>query len=235
MRDRNNLSLYDPSRSSLITLPPFDFCICVACEPAMTSAEDKCQGCKVARYCSRECQKQDWATHKLICISRRQLRQRQQRLQAAMDNVLLQTLQARESMLSPDAKAILECIQDIGVSEVVNNLDIVPVVHIIVSMPEEGSLRIWSTACDERIDRAVASSSTRIHQQFSSFRWKSPDCFALHFIAIGERHSKVVADLGGEDLRRVLVKIAKGDDPSMFNMIVRVPRVDLLNLRQICL
>ncbi|KAK6991798.1 hypothetical protein R3P38DRAFT_3090981 [Favolaschia claudopus] len=32
-------------------------------------ADRQCSECKKARYCSRECQKQNWPTHKIVCKS----------------------------------------------------------------------------------------------------------------------------------------------------------------------
>lgn len=47
---------------------------CVLCKTvcAATSAS-LCSGCKAVRYCSRECQKQDWKEHKEICKAIRRL------------------------------------------------------------------------------------------------------------------------------------------------------------------
>ncbi|KAI9052185.1 hypothetical protein LZ554_003545 [Drepanopeziza brunnea f. sp. 'monogermtubi'] len=39
--------------------------VCTVCHNPDSSK--RCSACKVARYCSHECQKKDWALHKLVC------------------------------------------------------------------------------------------------------------------------------------------------------------------------
>lgn len=43
---------------------------CVTCNATDSAALPfkKCQGCKVAHYCNRQCQKADWAEHKVTCV-----------------------------------------------------------------------------------------------------------------------------------------------------------------------
>src|SRR4051812_40903427 len=31
-----------------------------------------CTKCGIARYCTKECQKRDWPTHKLLCVAKKQ-------------------------------------------------------------------------------------------------------------------------------------------------------------------
>ncbi|KAJ7624059.1 hypothetical protein DFH06DRAFT_1230302 [Mycena polygramma] len=44
---------------------------CVTCRKEATAAPDypmsRCAKCKLVRYCSHACQKEDWARHKTIC------------------------------------------------------------------------------------------------------------------------------------------------------------------------
>ncbi len=40
---------------------------CIVCRS--TSGLQTCGTCKVAKYCSRECQQRDWDHHKLVCIA----------------------------------------------------------------------------------------------------------------------------------------------------------------------
>jgi hypothetical protein len=46
-----------------VALAPFP--LCWSCERAF--GEQKCGGCLLARYCSRECQLAAWKLHKPIC------------------------------------------------------------------------------------------------------------------------------------------------------------------------
>ena len=41
--------------------------VCVVCN---APSSKKCSGCRLARYCSRECQMQDWQEHKTHCAPR---------------------------------------------------------------------------------------------------------------------------------------------------------------------
>jgi hypothetical protein len=41
---------------------------CAVCEE---ESQFTCEGCKVARYCGKECQKKDWKAHKKVCVSRK--------------------------------------------------------------------------------------------------------------------------------------------------------------------
>ncbi|KAI0350217.1 hypothetical protein OH77DRAFT_1431216 [Trametes cingulata] len=40
---------------------------CGLLETELTSKLKRCTGCKIATYCSKECQKEAWSTHRLIC------------------------------------------------------------------------------------------------------------------------------------------------------------------------
>jgi hypothetical protein len=53
-------------RASGRTIAALDTC-CVCKAP---SAKHKCAGCKVVRYCSPQCQTNDWAQHSLVCLSK---------------------------------------------------------------------------------------------------------------------------------------------------------------------
>jgi hypothetical protein len=43
--------------------------VCDACHQEFSRKLGKCGGCKVASYCSLECQKKDWKSHKSVCGS----------------------------------------------------------------------------------------------------------------------------------------------------------------------
>ena len=43
-----------------------DFRTCIRCGK-MTPKNKRCSGCMWARYCSRDCQKADWRTHRSVC------------------------------------------------------------------------------------------------------------------------------------------------------------------------
>jgi hypothetical protein len=50
----------------------FELPIYTCCNPncnEMSNTMKKCQQCKKARYCSRECQKADWSVHRMRCIN----------------------------------------------------------------------------------------------------------------------------------------------------------------------
>ena len=49
-------------------------CVCVCCYKIMGSKETCCGGCKMVRYCSRECQTKDWKHHKEFCTRIRKIR-----------------------------------------------------------------------------------------------------------------------------------------------------------------
>jgi hypothetical protein len=42
--------------------------VCVACK-AIHNVKHKCGACKVARYCSKTCQKENWKVHKMLCAT----------------------------------------------------------------------------------------------------------------------------------------------------------------------
>ncbi|KAI0068099.1 hypothetical protein BV25DRAFT_1818467 [Artomyces pyxidatus] len=42
---------------------------CIKCLPATMTTLRRCTACKVSFYCSRECQKKDWAKHRVNCIN----------------------------------------------------------------------------------------------------------------------------------------------------------------------
>ena len=43
-----------------------------SCNRCNKDTTKKCAGCKSVHYCSRECQKQDWAKHKKFCKKHKQ-------------------------------------------------------------------------------------------------------------------------------------------------------------------
>lgn len=63
--------------ASLITLPgvcvpggggPHTECALSSCTSGATSGLKKCGQCKAVSYCSQECQKADWRSHKAVCV-----------------------------------------------------------------------------------------------------------------------------------------------------------------------
>ncbi|CAM9675488.1 unnamed protein product [Ectocarpus sp. 12 AP-2014] len=53
---------FDRVQQGLPADPPCPVCL----EP---NAQKRCSRCKIVKYCSRECQKQHWLTHKLECYA----------------------------------------------------------------------------------------------------------------------------------------------------------------------
>ena len=47
------------------------------CAVCSKKSKSQCGGCKMRRYCSRECQKADWKTHKKVCKSLKRERENQ--------------------------------------------------------------------------------------------------------------------------------------------------------------
>jgi len=43
--------------------------LCCACLEVIRSTRSKCGGCRLIRYCSKACQKEDWADHRVDCRS----------------------------------------------------------------------------------------------------------------------------------------------------------------------
>lgn len=41
----------------------------LVCAVCLKPAQSRCSKCHVTKYCSRECQQQDWSTHKIKCKS----------------------------------------------------------------------------------------------------------------------------------------------------------------------
>ncbi|KDR66046.1 hypothetical protein GALMADRAFT_259874 [Galerina marginata CBS 339.88] len=58
--------------SAMSAMPPVTGLKCHACERKPEGNEDypRCAKCRMMAYCSRECQKKDWPTHKLWCSQR---------------------------------------------------------------------------------------------------------------------------------------------------------------------
>ena len=73
------------------------------CAVCSKKSKSQCGGCKMRRYCSRECQKADWKTHKKVCKSLKRERENQKD-QPLLHRVLtmpkeLQTSKVRGSMV----------------------------------------------------------------------------------------------------------------------------------------
>ena len=88
---------------------------CVHCINQVTSVQ-VCSGCKSAIYCSKECQKQDWPKHKLVCGVIQELEKRQ----TPQEEVTINQLKGTVYELSPRSrkklvkligeKCVLSCI-----------------------------------------------------------------------------------------------------------------------------
>ena len=48
-------------------------CACCGAENGNGASLKQCAGCKIPFYCSKECQKSDWSSHKELCKATRQL------------------------------------------------------------------------------------------------------------------------------------------------------------------
>ncbi|WIA38952.1 hypothetical protein OEZ86_005104 [Tetradesmus obliquus] len=62
---------------------PADVKLHTLCKVCSKERASKCTACGQAAYCSKDCQRQDWPSHKALCKQLRQQRQRQQQEAAA--------------------------------------------------------------------------------------------------------------------------------------------------------
>lgn len=62
----SNISMTATASASLSSVPELTK-YCAACPKRLAHKANRCGRCKVAHYCSRECQTKDWASHKLKC------------------------------------------------------------------------------------------------------------------------------------------------------------------------
>ena len=62
--------LIDPCVSLELEVQVDMITVTKACEVCSDDARKYCGKCKVARYCSEACQRQAWASHKLVCSTR---------------------------------------------------------------------------------------------------------------------------------------------------------------------
>jgi hypothetical protein len=82
---------------------------CTRCK--QPNAAHKCGRCRIVHYCSRDCQRADWPTHKTMCTSP----QAPQSLAAAREEALGAPLAPwQKKMLESAEKAVLQAKKDLG-------------------------------------------------------------------------------------------------------------------------
>ena len=72
IEDRNARRIPTPAMSTRTKVVDGRFAerLCAGCAVWQSDTENKlerCSGCKRVYYCGRECQRKDWAVHKLVC------------------------------------------------------------------------------------------------------------------------------------------------------------------------
>jgi hypothetical protein len=238
LRHRTNISIIDTRTGIVERQDPPE--ICITCEPAICKTKEMCKGCRNAFYCSRECQKLDWrAGHKLICVRTDRypgkLKEREDvviaAVQYAMQNV--QTMSSMSSIVDnhpaygaawviftaikmhikeEDFRQMLEC----DTSD-----DIVPLIRMVVSLPEGGGLKVWT---------AVASGTLTLDPDMKWNEGERRDGLAIHFIAMGEGQASAISDLLYAGQIKRIDAILSGNEAAQFNMMFNISKAYLFHL-----
>jgi hypothetical protein len=126
----------------------------------------------------------------------------------------------------PSAVAFLTAIKDIMPTDLeafrkileCDSVDLVPLIQVVVSLPEEGGLVAWRASTSGEIMRP-------------DVLWnQAKDSVALHFIAMGERQAATILDLPKASQSPRIDAIMLGKEAAQFNMIVDFPKHHLFRL-----